>query len=200
LSPYRRAVYLSSWGGFGVGFSHLTYAQIQNLPADPAALTAWITRSYHHPSVAVSTPPPGAVPPGPKPPRGVAAPPSRRDIPGEAALSLSDLLGEDPAPPALRAAAFRALAAMPDVTKLGQAHGNVTLRISLHDDEANKWPRGKVPPGAGEVRLVISTSTLTLRSWSNYQGTVTILAAEWTNSRPPVVSLNQALSPEPHNG
>jgi hypothetical protein len=115
------------------------------------------------------------------------------------AFSLSELLGEEPAPPALRAAAFRALAAMPDVTKLGQAGHSVTLRISF-PIQAGKWPAGHVPPGAGEIRLVIGTSTLTLRAWSNYQGSYTIRAARWTNSRPPVISMIKALTPRPHHG
>jgi hypothetical protein len=80
------------------------------------------------------------------------------------------------------------------VTKLGSAHGSVILRISV-PVQANKWPPAKVPRGAGEIKLFISTSTMTLHAWSNYQGTSTILAAKWTNSRPPVISQIKADTP-----
>jgi hypothetical protein len=182
LFPYRRAVYLSSWGGFSVGESELTYRQIQHLPTDPAALTAWIIRSFTHPSAA--PPPPGV-------PRAVFTPLPRSEIPGEVAVSLAKLLSFDPAPPALRAAAFRALAALPDVTKVGQTSGGVVLRVTFPKPSANKWPGGRRPPGTGQMELTIATSTLTLSAWSDYQGTVRFLSTEWTNHRPPVVPVSK---------
>lgn len=179
LLPHRHVVFLASPdAGFDVGASALTYPQIRRLPATPAALTAWITRSFAHPA-------------GRSGPAGVPsaryAPPPRAELPGDVAMSLSNLLYQVPAPPAVRAAAFRALAALPDVTRLGQAHGDVTLRIAVPPPPASKFPSGKVPPGASQIRLVIDTSTLALHAVANYQGATTILAARWTSTRPPVV-------------
>jgi len=174
-----KGVFLASpHAGFGVGASSLTYRQIEQLPAGAAALTAWITRSFYHPS-------------GPPLPRGLPSarytPPSRAELPADVALALSNLIYQVPAPPAVRAAAFRALAALPDVTKLGHSGRDVVLRISVPAPPANKFPSGKVPAGADEIRLTIDTSALTLRAVSNYQGTTTVLAARWTNTRPRLI-------------
>ena len=108
-----------------------------------------------------------------------------------AAMSLSELLYQVPAPPAIRAAAFRALAAMPDVTKLGQASGDVVLRISFPPPPANKFPSGKVPAGYDEIKLIIDASALTVHAISDYTGTTTILAARWTNTLPTVIPASQ---------
>jgi len=175
-----KGVFLASpHAGFGVGASSLTYRQIEQLPAGAAALTAWITRSFYHPS-------------GPPLPRGLPSarytPPSRAELPADVALALSNLIYQVPAPPAVRAAAFRALAALPDVTKLGHSGRDVVLRISVPAPPANKFPSGKVPAGADEIRLTIDTSALTLRAVSNYQGTTTVLAARWTNTRPRLIA------------
>jgi hypothetical protein len=179
LIPHDNGVFLASKdAGFSVGASSLTYQQIQHLPANPAALTAWITRSFSHPQV--PSDPSGA-------PQAVYSPPPSDEIPGAVAVSLGELLSEIPAPPAVRAAAFRALAALPDVTELSRAGGEAVLRITFPAPPANKYPSGKVPAGADEMRLVIDTSTLALRAWSDDEGTTTILAARWTNALPPVI-------------
>lgn len=180
-----KGVFLASRDiGFLVGASSLTYRQIEHLPAGAAALTAWITRSFYHPS-------------GPPLPRGLPSarytPPSRAELPADVALALSNLIYQAPAPPAVRAAAFRALAALPDVTKLGHSGRDVVLRISVPAPPANKFPSGKVPAGADEIRLTIDTSALTLRAVSNYQGTTTVLAARWTNTRPPLIPNSRLL-------
>jgi hypothetical protein len=174
-----QGVFLASRdNGFQVGASSLTYRQVEQLPAGAAALTAWITRSFHHPS-------------GPPLPRGLPSarytPPSRAELPGDVALALSNLIYQVPAPPAVRAAAFRALAAMPNVTKLGHSGRDVVLRISVPPPPANKFRSGKLPAGAGQIRLTIDTTALTLRAVSDYQGTTTVLAARWTNTRPRLI-------------
>lgn len=180
LLPRQHGVFLASPdAGFVVGASELTYQQIQRLPTDPSALAAWITRSFYHP---VFRPVPSGLP------RATYTPPPRTEIPGDVAISLGQLLGELPVPPAIRAAAYRALAAQPDVTKVSQTGGDVVLRISFPPPAANKFPDGRVPVGAGELRLTIDTSTLTLHAWTDYQGTSTILADRWTDSLPAVVS------------
>ena len=76
LSPGK--VFLASpHAGFSIGASSLTYRQIQRLPANPAALTAWITRSFYHPSDQPQTP--GGLP------HAVYSPPARAEIPGAGA-------------------------------------------------------------------------------------------------------------------
>jgi hypothetical protein len=157
--------------GFQVGGSHLTYEQIKQLPTDPAALKAWITDSFTHP------------PAGQPVPEIPAA-----AIPETVAGGLSVLLWQAPAPPAVRAAAFRALASMPNVTNLGTMDGGQALRVSFASSAADKLPGGKLPAGAEDgLRLVINPTTSMLLSQTNFQGTVKILTAEWTNQMPKVV-------------
>lgn len=185
--PQDNGVYLASpHAGFSVGASSLTYQQIERLPASPAALTAWIIRSYAHPSGPLT----GRVP------RAADGGGPRAATPSAVAISLSELLDQIPAPAAVRAAAFRALAAMPDVTKLAEADGNVVLRISVPAPPANKFPGGKLPAGVGEIKLFINAATLTLHAWSDYTGTTTILAARWTNTLPRIIPDSQLASPK----
>ncbi len=187
MIPQDKGVFLASpHAGFSIGASSLTYQQIQQLPTNPAALTAWITRSFSRPSALPTTP--GA-------PHAVYSPPPRADISSAVAISLSELLDQIPAPRAVRAAAFRALAAMPDVTKLDEVGGDVVLRISGPALPASKFPGGKVPARTGEIKLIIDASTLTLHAWSDYTGTTTILTARWTNTLPRIIPDSQLASP-----
>ena len=193
MIPQDKGVFLASpHAGFSIGASSLTYRQIQQLPTSPAALTAWIIRSFSHPSAPPTTP--GGAP------RAVYSPPPRADISSAVAISLSELLDQIPAPPAVRAAAFRALAAMPDVTKLDGVGDDVVLRISGPALPASKFPGGKVPVGTGEIRLIIDASTFTLHAWSDYTGTTTILAARWTNTLPRIIPDSQLASPSRAKG
>ena len=77
---------------------------------------------------------------------------------------------------------------MPNVTSLGTMDGGQALRISFPSPQADKYPNSKVPAGAGEVRLVIDPATSLLLSTTNYQGTIKIITAEWTNEMPKVIS------------
>lgn len=188
MIPQERGVFLASpHAGFSVGASSLTYRQIQRLPASPAALTAWIIRSFSHPSGPPLTRggPPAAGSPGP-----------RAATPSAVAISLSELLDQIPAPRAVRAAAFRALAAMPDVTKLRTADGEVVLRISVPVPPASKFPGGRLPAGVGEIKLYIDASTLALHAWSDYTGKTTIFASRWTNTLPRIIPDSQLTSPK----
>jgi hypothetical protein len=188
MIPQDKGVFLASpHAGFSIGASSLTYQQIQQLPTNPAALTTWITRSFSHPQDMPTAP--GGVP------HAVYSPPPRADISSAVAISLSELLDQIPGPAALRAAAFRALAAMPDVTKVDEFGGDVVLRISGPALPASKFPGGKVPAGTGEIKLIIDASTLTLHAWSDYTGTTTILAARWTNTLPRIIPDSQLASP-----
>jgi hypothetical protein len=101
-------------GPFFLGGRELTFHQLQHLPADPAALTRWIvTNAARH----------GGKTGGPVPSKAQ----EREDI----FDSLDSLLSELPATPQVRAAAFRALAALPGVTSLGQAGGGQGVRFTL---------------------------------------------------------------------
>ena len=189
MIPQDKGVFLASpHAGFSIGASSLTYQQIQRLPTSPAALTAWITRSFFHPSAQPATP--GGTP------RTLYSPPPRAGIPADVAISLSELLSQVPAPGAVRAAAFRALAAMPDVTKLGEAGGDVVLQISGPALPAGKFPGGRVPVGSGKVKLVIDASAFALHAWSDYTGTTTIIAARWTDALPRIIPAGQLASPQ----
>ena len=101
-------------GPFFLGGRELKFRQLQHLPADPAALTKWIvTNAARH----------GGKTGGPAPSKAQ----EREDI----FDSLISLLSELPAPPQIRAAAFRALAALPGVTSLGQVGGGQGVRFTL---------------------------------------------------------------------
>jgi hypothetical protein len=100
-------------GPFLLGGRELTFRQIQSLPANPAALTKWIvTNAAKH----------GGKTGGPVPSKAQ----EREDI----FESLDSLLSELPTTPPVRAAAFRALAALPGVTSLGRAGGGQALRYT----------------------------------------------------------------------
>ncbi|HEV7706884.1 MAG TPA: hypothetical protein VGP16_01680 [Asanoa sp.] len=152
--------------GFAVGGSLLTLARVEGLPTNPDKLKTWMTDSYLRPN---TTPDEMAalVPDG-----------------------LSRLLWEVPAPPAVRSAALRALATSPNVTNLGAVNGGQALRIFFTPPPADKFPEGKLPPGAGEITVVINQDTATLISFTTYQGTTKILAASWTDNRPEIIPLH----------
>lgn len=148
--------------GFPVGSDRLTLAELQQLPTDPAALTTWIVNSF--------------------------ADLNRPDVSGDTAVALSNLLWQVPAPPAVRAAAFRALADLGNVSRLDDQDGNWVLRIEFTQlPAADKFPGGVLPEGIGEWTVVINPTTSQLVSVTSYQGTYEILAAEWTDSMPPII-------------
>lgn len=166
-SPDANGVVLvTPYGGMRIG-NALTLEDIEKLPTDPAALTAWAKDSVEHPAEpnyplgkdeVVLPPPPASA--------------KRGLVPG----LLVDLLYEVPAPPAVRAAAFRALAALPNVTKIGAQDGGEALRIPAGDQS--------------DLTVIIDpeTSTLIGRNFGN--GTSRVLDAEWTDTMPKKVGPN----------
>ena len=160
---------VSQGDGFGVGLSRLTYEELQQLPTDPAALKARISDPARRPSGDLVPEVPDYA------------------MPGMIADGLTDLIWGVPAPPAVRAAAFRALASLPNITDLGKMDGGQALRISFPPPPADKFPGGKVPEGANQLLLVIDPATSMLLSETNYQGTHKIVKAEWTNEMPKIV-------------
>lgn len=178
---------VTPFGAIDAGGRALTMEQLQQLPTDPTALKEWIADSYAHPSG------PDPNPGGPELPRPTYADGDRTRIadaalPGVIVEALVKLLAKMPAPPAVRAAAFRAIAAMPNVTSLGERDGGQALRVTFPPPAADKYPGGKLPAGAGEMTLVIDPETATLVSSTNSQGTIKVLAAEWTDDMPKIVT------------
>lgn len=150
---------------FGMMGGQLTYAQIQRLPADPAALKAKLAGMIR---TGLDGRLAGHV-------VGVGKDPLLIQ-------SLTDLLARVPAPPKVRAAAFRAIASLPGVSRAGSAPNGQTLLI--HGD-------------AGDVRMVVDPATSLVRgytaappsplprhgAWLGKQS-VMFPAAEWTSTLP----------------
>ena len=96
----------------------LTFRQLQRLPVDADALRAWLVRIARHDL---------------DPSAGAAV--VNLNVENE----LSDLLVDFPVPPAVRAAAFRALADMPDVRSIGPTRdglGRPGVGIEIHGPHA----------------------------------------------------------------
>ncbi|GAA4618312.1 hypothetical protein GCM10023195_82220 [Actinoallomurus liliacearum] len=142
--------------GFTVGDTQLSFQQIQRLPADPSALKKWIT---HHSSLMRDVG------------KGHGSVSADQVVSG----ALIGLLEMTPAPPAVRAAAFRALASLPEVRNLGRVDGGQGLLITQSD---------------GTSRLVLDPATSRIRSSSfagkgkTASGTERVDAAEWTDVAP----------------
>jgi hypothetical protein len=137
------------YAGFSLGKVDVTYQVTRRLPTNPAALTAWVTKFN---------------------PSGVYGPTF-------VATTLISLLWQVPAPPAVRAAAFRALAALPGVTSLGPVRGGVGLLITFPHTPAGDW-----------IRLVVDPATSLVRRSGDAKGT-TIIHAQWTNRLPRIIGL-----------
>lgn len=90
----------------------MTLDQLRALPTDPAALKAWIADALAHSDARTSA--------------GKLTADDRKLF---ATLSLVSLVSTVPAPPEVRAAAFRALATDPDVQDGGEVPGGHTLLI-----------------------------------------------------------------------
>jgi hypothetical protein len=150
-------------GPFFLGGRELTFRQLQRLPANPAGLTRWIvTNAARH----------GGKTGGPAPSKAQ----EREDI----FDSLDSLLSELPTTPQVRAAAFRALAALPGVTSLGQAGGGQGLRFTTL--------------GGEQATLIIDPSTGQIHATNffvdNQGGTFwqqipnATITGRWTNTLP----------------
>lgn len=150
-SPFRMA---------GVG---LSVERLQRLPTDPAALKAWITDTVEHGDARTSAG---------RPPAG------ERDE--RILVSLTSLVSQLPVPPKVRAAAFRAIAGLPDVRSLGAVEGGQGLLISLGGRQA----RLVVDPATSQVRNTNFFVTADgAETWlpSHRSATVT---TEWTDRLP----------------
>jgi hypothetical protein len=150
-------------GPFFLGGRELTFRQLQHLPADPAALTRWIvTNAARH----------GGKTGGPAPSKAQ----EREDI----FDSLDSLLSELPTTPQVRAAAFRALAALPGVTSLGQAGGGQGLRFTtLGGEQATLI----IDPASGQIHATnffVDNQGATF--WQQIPNAT--ITGRWTNTLP----------------
>jgi hypothetical protein len=152
----------SQLGPFFLGGQKMTFSQIENLPADPVALTDWITtNAVQH----------GGKSGGPAPDEAR----QREDV----FESLDSLLSQLPTPPAVRAAAFRALAALPGVTALGPRNGGQTIQFTIGGQQATLV----VDPATGQIRA--TNFFLTNDGALFWQPTVdATITCEWTNVLP----------------
>jgi hypothetical protein len=141
-----------------------TFAQIQQLPTDPGALKAKIA---------------GVVEAWRLPKRLKL---SKEGKDGAVLDTLTSLLSRIPAPPKVRAAAFRAIASFPNVKDLGTVTGGRALQVSF---------------AGGDKKLVIDPKTSLVKSWTvtaghdqaPYDTTGSVLTAEWTNTLPRIVPM-----------
>ncbi|MFI5583445.1 CU044_5270 family protein [Amycolatopsis sp. NPDC051758] len=147
---------------FRLGGAEVTMAKIQTLPAEPAALRDWITNLVAHSDIRTSG--------------GPLTADQRQQAVLEGLVSLVSTL---PAPPAVRAASFRAIAAYPGVRAVGAVPGGQGLQLP--------------PPGGG--LLVVDPATSRVNKTSTYvtadgaiataaEGTTFGISAEWTDSLP----------------
>ena len=138
----------------------VTLEQLRALPTDPAALRAWIEEALEHSDA-----------------RSSKGPFDAEDRKMATFYSLISLVSTVPAPPDVRAAAFRALAAYPDVESLGEVPGGQGLLLP------------------GDVRLVVDPATGRVNGSSMYvtadgaiyslpDGDGARIGAQWTDTPP----------------
>ena len=152
---------------FQVGGITLSYAGLLKLPTTPAALTRWVVHAVKAENTVT--------------PASAAASARFNGL----VANLESLLSIYPAPSAVRAAAFRVLAALPGVRSLGRVDGGLAVLVES-------------PPGGEMVieKLVIDPATAQLRSAVHYGRvggalkpvlTTHYLIDQWTNQLPKVV-------------
>ncbi|GAA4105285.1 CU044_5270 family protein [Actinomadura miaoliensis] len=146
---------------FRFGGENVSFEQLRTLPTEPEALRAWLTRNVESSDVRTGAGRPDAA--------------MREQIVFDGLVSLVSQL---PAPPKVRAAAFRAIAASPKVKSLGPVKGGQGLLITTDH---------------GQARLVVDPTTSRVRNTNHFvtadgarvtsEDGVTIVA-EWTDTPP----------------
>jgi hypothetical protein len=138
--------------------SGLDFTGIQRLPTDPAGLKAALLRS--------------------------ATSPAARENPQLfTANLLQSVLSEAPAPPKVRAAAYRALAAMPHIDNLGRTAGGYRLKISYMDGT------GRRVDGTETIVVDPKSTQLRVEGWAGFgDGGVPVGPSQttsgWTDTLP----------------
>lgn len=149
---------------FSLADNQVSFAQIERLPDDPEALQAWIADKVDHGD-------------------GDVDPAAREWF---VANSLVSLLGDVPAGPEVRAAAFRALATMPIVKSIGTMEdglGRAGDGLEISDQGVDL--KVIIDP---ETSLVLGSSYRSGKDGKIFkEGTTTVRVSEWTDTLPPVV-------------
>jgi hypothetical protein len=120
-----------------IEFTKLDYAHIQRLPTDPDRLKAALLKS--------------------------ATLPGARDQRQLTTINLlQEVLAEAPAPPKVRAAAYRALAALPNIANLGRTSGGYRLKISYMNST------GTHVDGTETIVVNPKTTQLRVEGWAGF--------------------------------
>ncbi|MBB5079199.1 hypothetical protein [Nonomuraea endophytica] len=156
---------LFKWPGepqpFWIGPLSLTFEELRGLPEEETALTKRLTEEVADAGIRTS--------------RGTPGPAELRGFTVEALLSL---ISEAPVSSQVRAAAYRALAALPDVTDLGEGDGGRRLELPL---------------SSGRKVVVVDPETARVRNtpvWVTLSGAIALtkggvtIDAEWTDRLP----------------
>jgi hypothetical protein len=150
------------------GAGYVTFRQLQELPTSPAALEAWLVafqRNFTRQTGLLAYPRNSAQQ------TGVAGP-----EPADLVQSLAELVAGVPAPPRVRAAAFRVLATLPNVTSLGPGHGGQALRLSL---ASNQHATLIIEPTSQARESLTASFAPGART-----STSVSVSAQWVNRRP----------------
>jgi hypothetical protein len=159
----------------GIGNVTFTWQALSHLPDQPAALYAWLAYHDHFVAAGSSTPAPVT---SPESAGYHYVPMSTATVREQVAATLISLEWELPTPPAVRAAAFRALATFPGLTRLGRAEGGQELLIPFPGQPRYTW-----------IKVIIDPATAQLLSVITSKGTSQITIAQWANQLPPIVPL-----------
>ncbi|MEV0595979.1 CU044_5270 family protein [Nonomuraea cavernae] len=152
---------------FRLGGLEVSLEQLHDLPSEPAALTAWISDRVKRGEG-----------------KNAAGPLDAAERAQEVLHGLVSLVSELPAPPAVRAASFRALATYPEVERLGAVDGGQGLLIPASQAETERT----------RVQLVVDPDTSRVRNTSFFvsaDGGVAFdvskpvtIEARWTDTLP----------------
>jgi hypothetical protein len=138
----------------------VTVDELRSLPTDPEALKNRIGDAAERTTAVTS-----------------AGPLTPEDKARLAFESLIQLVSGLPAPPAVRAAAFRAIATYPEVTSLGAVPGGQGLQIDSED-------RLVVDPATGMVNETTMFVSMDGGGWHFPDGATATIRAEWTDTVP----------------
>jgi hypothetical protein len=161
---------------YATGIGGLTWPVTAHLPTRPAALYAWLASRERFVPVLPATVGPVASTKLPKL-RYQYLHLNSATVRMDVAWTLISLVSA-PAPAAVRAAAYRALAAFPGITRLGRAEGGQELLIPFSGEPRYVW-----------IRVIIDPVTARLSSVITSKGTSDIAIAQWVNRLPRIVSL-----------
>ncbi len=142
----------------------LTAAQLDELPADPAKLKAWIDDAENRATT-------------------LEGPMNRYERKDWMLNSLAGLVSGLPSQPKVRAAAFRALASFPEVRSLGAVDGGQAVVIPNEPAPLHKEARLVVDPATGQVRNTNFFTSGGGVDWVMPPGKATVVG-EWTNTPP----------------